>query len=122
MGTHFPPILMGPHHFLPYVFITVKVYAGEMPAERSIVNSISRWLKSEKIWHFKVHGSAFQRAGIPDIVGCCRGRFFGLEAKRPGEKPSKIQQYEMKRLDNSGAFTAVVCSVADAKNALVDFI
>jgi len=89
-----------------------------MPAERSIVNSISRWLKSEKIWHFKVHGSAFQRAGIPDIVGCCRGRFFALEVKRPRENPSKIQEYEMAKLDQSGALTEVVRSVPDAQIAL----
>ena len=89
-----------------------------MPSERSIVGAISRWLTRQKIWHMKVHGSAYQRAGIPDIIGCARGRFFGLEVKRPGERPTKIQRYELAKLDKAGAITGVVRSVEDAQEVL----
>lgn len=43
----------------------------------------------------KVHGSASQQSGTPDLLGCVRGRFVAVELKQPGKKPSAIQ---MKRL------------------------
>ena len=70
------------------------------------------------MWHFKVHGSAYQRAGIPDLIGCHRGRFFALEVKQPGEQPTKIQRYEMMRLVQSGAVVGVARSVEDAEDKL----
>ena len=107
-GFRLPPIDGTPRFF----------YAPSMPSERSIVNAISRRLKDRGVWHFKVHGSAYQRAGIPDIVGCCRGRFFAFEVKRPGEDPTKIQRYEMMRLAESGAIVGVARSVEDAEEKL----
>jgi|SRR6516164_1837088 hypothetical protein len=42
----------------------------------------------------KIHGSPFQRIGLPDLIGCCEGLFFGLEVKMPGEDYEPIQRRE----------------------------
>lgn len=45
------------------------------------------------IWYFKTHGSRFQTAGIPDIIGCFWGVFVGIELKanKPTAKLSRLQ-------------------------------
>lgn len=43
----------------------------------------------------KIHGNAFQHAGIPDILGCVKRRFIALEVKTEDENQrSKIQENE----------------------------
>jgi len=37
------------------------------------------------------HGGPYQRPGVFDIVGCYRGRYVGIELKRPG-KYSNVKQ------------------------------
>ena len=52
--------------------------------ETQITNSIREYLKARGIWHFKVHGGAMQKRGLPDLLGCLPdGRLLGLEMKRP---------------------------------------
>jgi Holliday junction resolvase len=48
----------------------------------------------------KVHGSQYQRKGLPDIVGCVHSTFFGIEMKKPGRR----------------------CTVTDAQKAVLDKI
>ena len=31
-------------------------------------NKVKKWLDANNIWHFKVWGGLFQKAGIPDII------------------------------------------------------
>ncbi len=60
-------------------------------------------------WWFKVHGGPFQRAGIPDILGCLGGQFFGFETKTPeGKGPTPIQNYEMGKIATAGGIIAVI--------------
>jgi hypothetical protein len=42
----------------------------------------------------KIHGNPFQHAGIPDIVGCVKGYFIGLEVKTATGRITKIQDLE----------------------------
>src|SRR5262252_5353518 len=60
------------------------------------------------IWEFKVHGSDYQRAGLPDIIGCVCGLFFGFEVKNPGEIATELQLYELKQIKKAGGIAAIV--------------
>jgi hypothetical protein len=55
----------------------------------------------------KIHVSEFQSGGIPDLIACIRGRFFGIEVKTPGEKPTPLQQYELKAIEQAGGVAIV---------------
>ena len=68
-------------------------------------------------WAIKVV-SANQR-GVPDIVGCCRGRSIALEVKSRGNKPSKIQQAQLKAIHAAGGMAAVVTSLKEVQ-ALIE--
>lgn len=90
--------------------------------EKAIVNSIIRYLKQNDLWYMKVHGSSFQRAGIPDILCCIRRRFVAFEVKKPGQKATKIQQYEMGRIKNNGGTAIVVTSKDDVERVVGNFL
>jgi hypothetical protein len=60
----------------------------------------------------------FQAAGIPDIIGCLDGRFFGLEAKVGANQPTVLQTKCMGQLAAAGAIVAVVRSLEDVVAAL----
>lgn len=63
---------------------------------------------------YKMHGSQFGVAGLPDILCIKSGMAVWLEAKRPGEKPTKIQQRRMLELSGAGCKCAVIHSAAEA--------
>ena len=62
------------------------------PKEASITKKILTHLnKLTETWAFKVHGGAFQTAGLPDVICITQGRVVFLEVKRPGGKVSPVQ-------------------------------
>jgi hypothetical protein len=50
----------------------------------------------------KIHGSPYQRAGFPDIVGCIEGMFVGLEIKLPGKELTPLQEHEIDAIRTKG--------------------
>jgi len=83
--------------------------------EKAIVNAILRLLRSHAAFAEKIHGSAMQRAGLPDIMGCHRGQFFGLEVKRPGQDATDLQLEVLREISASGGISAVVRSVDEVR-------
>ena len=69
---------------------------------------------------FKVWGNEHMMAGLPDIIGCYRGRFFGLEVKLPESRSnvSVVQERVMSLIDNCEGFTRVIVSIQEAHDAL----
>jgi len=86
--------------------------------EKAIVNSIKRYLdKLPGCYVVKTHGSIYG-AGQPDLLGCYQGRTLALEVKRPGRKPTKLQQAVLKKWEAAGAIAAVVTSAEDVRELL----
>lgn len=54
-------------------------------------------------------------AGIMDIVGCYRGKFFSIELKRPGGKARRLQAYIMNKVHKSGGEAIVADCVDDVR-------
>jgi hypothetical protein len=50
----------------------------------------------------KIHGSPFQRVGLPDIIGCVEGLFIALEVKQPGGDYEPIQRKEAQDIQVKG--------------------
>lgn len=54
------------------------------------------------VW--KASAGMYSRMGIPDVIACIEGQFFGFEIKRPfgiGE-PSKIQEETIRKIKAAG--------------------
>jgi len=68
----------------------------------------------------KIHGGPFQRAGIPDIIGCCEGYFFGFEVKLPGREHNltKLQQHILKLINQAGGCAMMITTPDQAINAV----
>lgn len=65
---------------------------------------------------FKVHGDEHMMAGLPDIIGCYRGLFFGFETKMPSKRnnTSKRQDFVQGKIRSAQGYTAVVTSIPEA--------
>ena len=86
------------------------------PTEKSITKSIQSWLKTQPyVWQFKVHGGPYQTAGIPDIVGCWKGRMFALEVKAQRGVATVLQTKTLEKIAEAGGVSGVVRSLDEAK-------
>lgn len=91
-----------------------------MASEASTVRAIKAYLDEIGAFHFKVHGSEFQQAGLPDIIGSYQGRFFGFEVKNEKGKATKLQLCTLAEIQGAGGIAAVVRSVDDVRRQLED--
>ena len=82
--------------------------------ETKLVEKIIDRLKAEGGFWVKIHGGPMQQTGIPDIVGCYKGKFIGIEVKIPGNKPSSLQTVVLKELEEAGAKCGVAYSIEEA--------
>ena len=62
---------------------------------KSVENKIKKYLFEKGIYYFKVHGSKFMVKGIPDLVCCFRGKFLGIEVKKPGNKHGQTEEQKI---------------------------
>ena len=67
--------------------------------EKQFENKIKKFLKSHGIWFTKVWGGGYQKAGIPDILACVNGRFVAIELKGSSGKPTELQKYNIRRIN-----------------------
>ena len=88
---------------------------GQGPETR-LVAKIRRALMNEhpSAKLYKIHGSQYQEAGIPDIIGCVDGRFVGIEVKTPTGRVSKAQELQLRKLKAAGGIVGVARSVEEA--------
>lgn len=83
--------------------------------EKSLENKIKKHLGSHGHYFVKVHGSLFQRVGIPDIIACINGKFIGIEVKNPNGKGhvSKVQEFNLDLIQKSGGYTLLTDNFSD---------
>lgn len=90
----------------------VEMAQRESKLSRKIMDTLRR----EGWFCFKVHGSEYMMAGLPDIIVCAEGLFIGLETKNPDTRGdvSPRQIYVHSLIRQSVGVAAVVCSPAEA--------
>lgn len=73
-------------------------------------------------FYFKTHGGAYQKVGLPDIIGCHKGRMIGIEVKLPGKEDTltKIQKNTIEKLSRCGAISFMTTSVEGALKGVED--
>lgn len=82
--------------------------------EGKLSTKIMKAWRAEGAFCYKVHGSEYQPAGIPDISGVVKGRSVWCETKMPGNAPSKIQKYRINKIRSAGGHVVVAYSVQQA--------
>lgn len=73
--------------------------------EKNFENRIKNFLEEKNCWFIKYWGGAvYTKTGIPDLLVCCNGRFVGVEVKAPNGRPSELQLYNLRKIDEAGGF------------------
>lgn len=103
--------------FSPRSRTTLRVNVAKQP-EGKLSTSIMKAWRDMGAWCFKVHGSEYQPAGIPDISGVFMGHSVWCETKMPGNKPSMIQWKRIRDLRRVGALVIVSYTLTDAVQML----
>ncbi len=89
--------------------------------EADIVKAILRYLKTvPKCFFWKEHGGMYGTAGIPDIIACINGRFYGFEVKTEDGRPTKLQESTIRKITNAGGIALVVRSVDEVKAVIAN--
>jgi len=79
--------------------------------EKDIQKKIIKALEKRGCWVVKTISS--NKNGTPDIIACCDGRFYAVEVKQPGKKATKIQDFQLKKIQEAGGIAFVASSVED---------
>ena len=76
--------------------------------EGKVKAAVKKLLDQHNIYYFMPATGGYGRSGVPDFVGCARGRFFSIETKAGKAKPTALQLREMERIKDSGGLAFVI--------------
>ena len=79
-----------------------------MTPEAKVKAKAKKILDSLGAYYFMPATGGFGRSGVPDIVGCLNGVFFGVERKANGNKPTALQLKEMRKIMDAKGYCVVV--------------
>lgn len=77
-------------------------------AEKSYENKVKAFLKEQGCWQLKTWSNGVQRSGVPDLLVCCNGHFVGVELKAPTGKPSALQIWNLRKIEDSGGYAILL--------------
>ena len=88
--------------------------------EVKVKNKVVAQLKALGAYYFYPVTGGWGGSGVPDIVGCYKGLFFGIECKAGKNKPTKLQDLNLRQIDTAGGLALVVneANVADVTTQL----
>lgn len=79
-----------------------------MTPEGKVKKKVSDLLKATpEVWYTMPVPSGFGESTL-DYLGCHRGRFFAIETKAPGKKPTLRQMQTMAAIERGGGKTFVI--------------
>lgn len=85
--------------------------------EKSVEDEIKAYIKDCGGLCYKIHGGdLYQETGIPDLLCCWGGLFFGIEVKDPQGKPSAIQLAQGARIKKAKGHFIIAKSVQDVRD------
>lgn len=79
-----------------------------MTPEAKVKASVVKLLKQYEVYYFFPATHGFGRSGVPDIICCFNSIFLAIECKAGDNKPTALQEREMKRIRTAGGDTFVI--------------
>ena len=77
-----------------------------MTPEAKVKKKVS--IKNLGAYYFYPVTGGYGTSGVPDIVGCYQGMFFGIECKAGKNKPTPLQQLALDNISKQGGIALVV--------------
>ena len=78
-----------------------------MTPEGKVKRKFSAMLKEYGAYYEMPVPSGFGKSGL-DYTGCYNGRFFSIEAKKPGAKPTPRQEITISEIQKAGGLAFVI--------------
>ncbi len=64
---------------------------------------VEKYLDQKGAWYIKYWaGNKFTKEGIPDILACIDGKFYGIELKGDGGRPKILQLVKLRKIREAG--------------------
>jgi hypothetical protein len=79
-----------------------------MTPEAKVKKKVVEQLKKIKAYYFYPMTHGYGKSGVPDIVGCFESVFFGIECKAKGNKPTPLQEKNLRDIKDAGGIALVV--------------
>lgn len=79
-----------------------------MAEEKQFEEKVKRLLKLRGCWVLKTFSNGIQRAGVPDLLVCNKGKFYGVELKAEKGRVTKLQEHELKSIEEAGGRALVL--------------
>jgi len=79
-----------------------------MTPEGRVKRTVTNQLKDLGAYYFFPATGGYGRSGVPDIIGCLHGKFFGIECKAGKNKPTALQEKNLSDINTAGGFALVV--------------
>jgi Holliday junction resolvase len=79
-----------------------------MTPEKKVKQKVAKQLKEMGAYFFYPATGGYGRSGVPDIVGCYDGKFFGIECKAGNNKLTALQERELVLITRAAGVAVVV--------------
>jgi Holliday junction resolvase len=79
-----------------------------MTPEAKVKAKVVKLLKAHNIYYFFPATHGFGRSGVPDIICCYNSLFMGIECKAGNNKPTALQDKELRKIREAGGATFVI--------------
>ena len=79
-----------------------------MTPEAKVKKKVVAQLKEMGAYYFYPVTGGYGASGVPDIVGCYRGMFFGIECKAGKNTPTALQEKNLRDIRAASGFDLVV--------------
>lgn len=76
--------------------------------EAKVKRKVVAILKEFGAYYFYPVTGGYGSSGVPDIVACHNGRFFGIECKAGKGKPTDLQKRNLDAIYRNGGVSAVI--------------
>ena len=76
--------------------------------EGKVKRVVTKQLREMGAYYFFPATGGYGRSGVPDIVGCYKGSFFGIECKAGKNTPTALQEKNLRDIEYAGGFQVVV--------------
>ena len=78
-----------------------------MTPEGKVKKKIVAYLKEIGAYYFFPATGGYGKSGVPDIVGCYKGKFFGIEVKAGKNTATELQKMQLKLIADAGGLATV---------------
>jgi len=79
-----------------------------MTPEAKVKKKVKQVLAEVGAYYAMPMGTGFGNAGVPDFLVCLRGRFYGIECKASGNKPTALQLKHISDIRAAGGVALVI--------------